>query len=56
MRTRKLATEVGTLYAPADFLFVPLVIRDSDELLPPLKSHLVRIQISQKLYLYRLDH
>ncbi|KAJ5697426.1 hypothetical protein N7488_011110 [Penicillium malachiteum] len=40
MRARKLATEVGILQAPDDFLFVPLVIRESDELQPPLKTHL----------------
>ncbi|KAJ5279624.1 hypothetical protein N7478_004996 [Penicillium angulare] len=28
MRTRKLATEVGLLHAPEDFMFVPLVIQD----------------------------
>ncbi|KAJ6037143.1 hypothetical protein N7540_001422 [Penicillium herquei] len=40
MRTRKLATEVGILQAPDEFLFVPLVIRESNELQPPLKTHL----------------
>ncbi|KAJ5918962.1 hypothetical protein N7466_009905 [Penicillium verhagenii] len=40
MRTRQLVTEIGILNAPTDFLFVPLVARDSAELHPPLKTHL----------------
>ncbi|KAJ6006075.1 hypothetical protein N7451_004019 [Penicillium sp. IBT 35674x] len=40
MRTRQLVTEIGILNAPLDFLFVPLVARDSAELHPPLKAHL----------------
>ncbi|KAJ5098699.1 hypothetical protein N7532_005700 [Penicillium argentinense] len=40
MRTRNLATEAGILHAPADFLFVPLVVRDGDLLDPPLRTHL----------------
>ncbi|KAJ5558805.1 hypothetical protein N7535_009314 [Penicillium sp. DV-2018c] len=41
MRSGELVTENGTLIAPEDFLFIPLVARDSDQLQPPLKSHLV---------------
>lgn len=41
MRTRQLVTETGILNAPPDFLFVALVARDSAELNPPLKTHLV---------------
>ncbi|KAJ5527442.1 hypothetical protein N7513_011601 [Penicillium frequentans] len=40
MRTRQLVTEIGILNAPLEFLFVPLVARDSAELHPPLKAHL----------------
>ncbi|KAJ5356595.1 hypothetical protein N7517_011204 [Penicillium concentricum] len=40
MRSRKLVTEIGILSAPQDFLFVPLVARDFDQLQPPLKPHL----------------
>ncbi|KAJ5152176.1 hypothetical protein N7492_010471 [Penicillium capsulatum] len=40
MRARKLATEVGILNAPQDFVFVPVVVRESDQLKPPLKTHL----------------
>lgn len=41
MRTKKLATELGVLNAPEEFLFLPLVVRESDQLTPPLKAHLV---------------
>ncbi|KAJ5120323.1 uncharacterized protein N7515_009711 [Penicillium bovifimosum] len=41
MRSRELVTENGALNAPEDFLFIPLVARDSDQLQPPLKTHLV---------------
>lgn len=41
MRTRKLAIEMGILNAPEDFLFLPLVVRETDQLRPPLKIHLV---------------
>ncbi|KAJ5894238.1 hypothetical protein N7495_005929 [Penicillium taxi] len=40
MRTRKLAIEMKILNAPADFMFLPLVARDSDQLQPLLKAHL----------------
>ncbi|KAF3384663.1 hypothetical protein F1880_002442 [Penicillium rolfsii] len=40
MRTRWLATEPGMLKAPAEFLFLPLVVRERDQLDPPLNSHL----------------
>ncbi|OQE94187.1 hypothetical protein PENNAL_c0004G03471 [Penicillium nalgiovense] len=40
MRSRELVTEGGTLNAPQDFLFVPLVARDLDQLRPPLKPHM----------------
>ncbi|KAJ5653809.1 hypothetical protein N7490_000812 [Penicillium lividum] len=40
MRTKQLVTEISILNAPADFLFVPVVARDSAELHPPLKTHL----------------
>ncbi|KAK4863041.1 hypothetical protein LT330_010623 [Penicillium expansum] len=40
MRSRELVTESGTLSAPQDFLFIPLVERDSDQLQPPLKPHM----------------
>lgn len=43
MRSRELVTESGILSAPEDFLFIPLVARDFDQLQPPLKTHLVRI-------------
>ena len=46
MRSRELVTESGTLSAPQDFLFVPLVARDLDQLRPPLKPHMVSVQIS----------
>lgn len=42
MRSKKLLTEHGILNAPENFLFIPLVARDSDQLQPPLKKHLVR--------------
>ena len=41
MRSRELVTESGIMNAPEDFLFIPLVSRDSDQLQPPLKKHLV---------------
>ncbi|KAJ5599464.1 hypothetical protein N7450_000531 [Penicillium hetheringtonii] len=41
MRTRKLATEGGSINAPENFLFIPLVVRESDRLEPPLQKHLV---------------
>jgi Mg-chelatase subunit ChlI len=47
MRTRQLVTEIGILNAPLDFLLVPLVARDSGELRPPLKTHLVGVNDSQ---------
>ncbi|KAJ5977959.1 hypothetical protein N7501_001301 [Penicillium viridicatum] len=40
MRSRELVTESGTLIAPQDFLFIPLVARDSDQLKPPLNFHM----------------
>ncbi|KAJ5587526.1 uncharacterized protein N7459_003291 [Penicillium hispanicum] len=40
MLTRKLVTETGNLNAPRDFLFLPLVARETDQLQPPLKTHL----------------
>ncbi|KAJ5160210.1 uncharacterized protein N7482_007214 [Penicillium canariense] len=40
MRTRKLATECGMLNAPTEFLFIPLLVRETDQLEPPLKTHL----------------
>jgi hypothetical protein len=41
MRTRRVATEPGILNAPAKFLFLPLGVRETDQLDPPLNSHLV---------------
>lgn len=41
MRTKNLVTGTGFLNAPEDFLFIPLVVRESDQLRPPLKIHLV---------------
>jgi hypothetical protein len=41
MRSRELVVESGTLNAPDEFLFIPLVSRDCDQLQPPLKFHLV---------------
>lgn len=41
MQTRRLATEPGMLNAPTDFLFIPLVVRETDQLDPPLNTHLV---------------
>mgnify|MGYP001657716096 CR=1 FL=1 len=41
MRSRELVVENGTLNVPDAFLFIPLVSRDSDQLQPPLKFHLV---------------
>ncbi|KAJ5782692.1 hypothetical protein N7457_004466 [Penicillium paradoxum] len=41
MRSRELVTESGTLIAPEDFLFIPLVARDFDQPRPRLKSHLI---------------
>lgn len=41
MRSRKLVTETVILNAPEDFLFVPLVVREGDQLHPPFKFHLV---------------
>lgn len=43
MRAGKLITEAGSLNPPDDFLFLPLVVRESDQLQPPLKTHLVSI-------------
>ncbi|KAJ5218648.1 uncharacterized protein N7498_000747 [Penicillium cinerascens] len=40
MRTKKLVTEIGILNAPTDFLFIPLVVRETDQLRPRLKTHL----------------
>ncbi|EKV05734.1 GTP-binding protein rhoC domain protein [Penicillium digitatum] len=40
MRVGELVTESGTLSAPQDFLFIPLVARDSNQLQPPLKPHM----------------
>ncbi|KAJ5832461.1 hypothetical protein N7474_000772 [Penicillium riverlandense] len=40
MRSRKLVTETAILNAPEDFLFVPLVVREGDQLHPPFKFHL----------------
>ncbi|EPS32357.1 hypothetical protein PDE_07317 [Penicillium oxalicum 114-2] len=40
MRSRRLIMEPRTLIAPADFLFIPLVVRESDQLQPPLNGHL----------------
>ncbi|KAJ5690021.1 hypothetical protein N7462_004413 [Penicillium macrosclerotiorum] len=39
-RARKLATESGVLYTPASFTLLPIVVRDGDQLDPPLKTHL----------------
>ncbi|CAG7928850.1 unnamed protein product [Penicillium olsonii] len=41
MRSRELITESGILNAPEEFLFIPLVARDSDHPQPPLKKHLL---------------
>lgn len=43
MRTKTLVTETGLLNAPEDFLFIAIVVRESDQLRPPLKIHLVCI-------------
>ena len=51
MRSRELVVESGTLNAPDEFLFIPLVFRDSDQLQPPLKFHLVS-EISKTVYLH----
>ncbi|KAJ5620318.1 hypothetical protein N7510_004302 [Penicillium lagena] len=40
MRSRKLVTETVILNAPEDFLFVPLVVREGEQLHPPFKFHL----------------
>ncbi|KAJ5757524.1 uncharacterized protein N7511_006218 [Penicillium nucicola] len=40
MRSRELIVENGALNAPDEFLFIPLVSRDSNQLQPPLKFHL----------------
>ncbi|OOQ85502.1 hypothetical protein PEBR_24961 [Penicillium brasilianum] len=40
MRTRKLATGSGMLNAPTGFLFIPVVVRETDQLDPPLNTHL----------------
>lgn len=40
MRTKKLATEMGILHAPEQFLFIPLVCQN-DQIMPSLKTHLV---------------
>ena len=42
LRSKKLITETGVLYAPErNFLFVPLIVRDFGRLHPPLNPHLV---------------
>ncbi|OQE31385.1 hypothetical protein PENSTE_c001G06529 [Penicillium steckii] len=41
MRTRKLVTEGGTITAPDNFIFIPLVVRESEQLEPPLRTHLI---------------
>jgi hypothetical protein len=33
--------EPGMLNAPTEFLFLPVVVRESDQLDPPLNTHLV---------------
>lgn len=43
MRTRKLVTESGILNAPDHFLFIPIGVRESDQLNPPLQAHLVSL-------------
>lgn len=49
MRTKKLVTEIGILNAPTDFLFIPLVVRETDQLRPPLKTHLVGTLVASTL-------
>lgn len=46
MRSRELVTESGILSATEDFLFIPLVSRDSDQLQPPLKKHMVIVDLN----------
>lgn len=46
MHTKRLATEMGILNAPEEFLFLPLAVREGDQLRPPLKSHLVSTHLS----------
>lgn len=41
MRARELVTAKGALSAPTDFLFIPLAVRESGQLYPPIKTHLV---------------
>ncbi|RHZ66468.1 uncharacterized protein CDV56_101686 [Aspergillus thermomutatus] len=40
MRSKRLNTHHGPIEAPPDFLFIPLVVRNSDQLKPRLNHHL----------------
>lgn len=55
MRARKLVTEAGSLGAPGDFLFIPVVVRESNNLQPPLKIHLVSTFLACS-YHFLLNH
>lgn len=48
MRSKKLSFKDGVLEAPADFLFVPLLVRHSEQDQPKLNSHLVRSPLKSK--------
>ena len=57
MRSKKITTGKTSFTAPVDFLFVPLVARDSDNQRPKLNAHLVglhfrRVYISAELTVY----
>ncbi|KAL3441591.1 hypothetical protein BJX65DRAFT_245269 [Aspergillus insuetus] len=41
MRSKRLATGNGVLEAPAHFLFVPVIARDTDQVRPKLNTHLI---------------
>jgi hypothetical protein len=45
MRSKRLNTNNGPIEAPPGFLFVPLVVRGSDQRSPRLNHHLVRAVI-----------
>lgn len=45
MRSKRLKTQHGPIEAPPDFLFIPLVVRSSDQLKPHLNHHLVRTSL-----------
>lgn len=45
MRNKQLVTEMGALNGPGEFLFLPLVVREGNQLEPPLNTHLVRTHI-----------